>query len=82
MKPNVVTRQGARHLPYIGGQVEQQDAERILEALSRLTGETYSFNTVQVTLAHNVSHLPNNTLHRASSNNLVPPTIRKGKFFS
>ncbi len=69
------------YLMEIGGSVEQKDAERILEALSRLTGETYSLNNVQVNLAHHASPLPENRQQRGKSG-LVPSRIKKVKFSS
>ncbi len=68
------------YLMEIGGRVEPQDAERVLEAFSQLTGETYSLNTVRVSLAHHTSPLPNK--RPGAGNKVVAPTIRKVKLFS
>lgn len=41
----------------IGGLVSQQEAEKVLAAFSRLTGEPYSLTNVQVHLAQNAARL-------------------------
>jgi len=69
------------YLMEIGGKVEPQDAQRILEAFSRLTGQTYSFSNVQVHLLTHVFQEPEGK-QSAGKSILVPPTIRKVKLFS
>jgi hypothetical protein len=53
----------------IGGVVSQQEAEKVLAAFSRLTGETYSLTNVQVHLAHQAARLPDQRPQ-------VRPTVR------
>lgn len=69
------------YLMEIGGRVEPQDAERVLEAFSQLTGGTYSLNNVQINLAYHASYVPKNK-QRGGNSILVPPAIRKVKLFS
>ena len=69
------------YLMEIGGVVEQTDAEQILEALSHLTGERYSLNTVQVTLASQAFHSSENQPQSRNSSTIAS-TIRKVKLRS
>jgi hypothetical protein len=48
---------GIEYQMEIGGIVSQEDAEKILAALSRLSGETCSFASVQVSLSHHAARL-------------------------
>lgn len=53
----------------IGGMVTQEDAEKVLAAFSRLTGEPYSLHNVQVQLAQNAARL-------SDQHPQVRPTVR------